>query len=78
MIYAEDAFGNYLDEKGGIDWLRNAGLNGEVESFDELMDLHVSAVTAEIETDMELKDEVFQKLRRDQVARRQLLAEPSG
>ncbi len=77
-IYAEAALGEYLEEKGGIDWLREEGLNVEIESYDQLMSLGVAVTEAEVQADMTAKDEAFKKIHRSEVMRAALIGGAVG
>lgn len=68
-IYAESALEQYLEEQGGIDWLREGGLNEEVDSYDRLVELNELATEAEIRESMSEKDAIFQKVHRNHVIR---------
>jgi hypothetical protein len=70
-IYAEKALSQLLEQKGGMDWLQNAGLNvrldGRQETLADLIEQHSAVIEAEISGDMTAKDAVFRKVQRSHV-----------
>jgi hypothetical protein len=81
-IYAETALNDLLEEKGGIDWLTSAGLgdrlNGDLNNFNDLVELCQSVVEASIGEDMSQKDAVFKKIQRNHVLKAALIGGTIG
>lgn len=77
-IYSEAALGDYLEEKGGIDWLRRMGLNPEITSFEELLEVGATVTEATIQEDVTEKDAVFKKLHRSEVLRAAMIGGTVG
>lgn len=78
-IYAEHALEQFLEEKGGIQWLHDeAGLNEELTSIQDVAELFDTAIVAQLEGDMSAKDAVFKQIHRNHVLKAALIGGTVG
>ncbi len=78
-IYAETALEQFLEEKGGLDWLRQeVGLHENINSLDVIAQLMDRAVVAQIEGDVTAKDEIFKHIHRKHVLKAALIGGTVG